>query len=320
MPLLAGCGVVGLLGEPPDLRSPAGPLEVGACLEGMVGNDSDRESVVSCDAPHRFEVVAIAEWPEMNEFIRENGDLSFSRLHPASDTDAQDVLDYFDWATDECQQAIMESAGIADVEVDGHSAVDLGLRLGGGYGLDISLASRTGFQAGDHRTVCSAAWYNSYGAPSLVEFPVGVRFADVNTTSLPIEQRECWAVDYDIVPCDEEHAGQVVVDFDGLEAFGPEVITRAAEGEPTEADWTLEDAFCDELTDAAMARPEFMSGLAYFADLQSDYGWGAWDGEVDDDYTYRYACLVAAPGTTDLLTGDVFAGDVQIVADSSEGA
>jgi hypothetical protein len=286
----------------------------------MVGNDSDRDSVVSCDAPHRFEVTAIVEWPGMDEFISDNGDLSFSRLHPASDTDAQDVLDYFDWATEECQLSIMDAAGIADVEVDGHSAVDLGLRLGGGYGLDISLASRTAFQSGDHRTVCSAAWYNGYGAPTLVEFPAGVRFADVNTTSLPIEQRECWGRDYDVVPCDHDHAAQVIVDFDGLEAFGPEVVTRAADGEPTEADWELEDEFCDELTDAAMARPEFMGGLSYYADVQSDYGWGAWDGEVDEDYTYRYACLMTAPKVGDSLSGDVFAGTAQIVADSSEGA
>lgn len=319
-PLLSGCGVVGLLGDPPDLRAPAGTLEVGACLEGMVGNDSDRDSVVSCDAPHRFEVTAIAEWPGMDDFISANGDKAFSLLHPSGVPKNQDVRDYGDWAFAECQQSVMEAAGIAQVEVDGHTAADLWLRLGGGYGVDTSLASRTAFQAGDHRTVCSAAWFNSYGAPSPVQFPAGVRFADVNTTSLPITQRECWGLDYEVVPCDTDHAAQVIVDFDGLEAFGPEVVTRAAEGEPTEADWKLEDEFCDALTDAAMAMPEFMSGLSYYADLQSDYGWGAWDGTVDEDSSYRYACLMTAPKVGDSLSGDVFAGTAQIVADSSEGA
>jgi hypothetical protein len=312
LPLLAGCALLPLLPGFPH-PSAAGDLKPGVCLEGMVGNDSDRDSIVPCDASHRFEVAAIIEWPGMNAFIDDNGEFSYSRLHPASPSSDDGVNEYLDWAFAACQESVMEVAAIADVEVDGHTAADLWLRLGGGYGVDVSLASRTAFQAGDHRTVCSAAWYNDYGAPTTVEFPPGVRFADVNTTSLPIEQRECWDDDYELIGCDQEHVAQVVVDFDGLEAFGPELITRVAEGNSTESDWDLAAQLCDELTDESMARPEFMYGLSYYADSQSDYGWGSWDGEVDPELTYRFACLIAAPEIGDKLIGDVFAGTAEIV-------
>jgi hypothetical protein len=219
------------------------------------------------------------------------------------------------WASGACNEGAQRRVGIDDVEVEGHTAADLWLRVGGTYNVDLSLGSRDQFVGGDVATVCSLAWYDETGTPRLLSGPA---FSQLLHPGFPADRRECWSGDYSEIPCDEPHAAQVLLAFDGLTAFGPEVIERAAAGEPTEADWAAEDAFCEQLLLRTMPFSANLGDVGYLADIQTGYGWDEFDGTADPDSAYFYACVAAGLEPDDLLVGDVFEGTAAV--DTSGGA
>ena len=89
-----------------------------------------------------------------------DGDLGevWDALHLANGT--AENAEYGMWASRTCNEGAQRRVGIDDVEVDGHTAADLWLRVGGTYNVDLSLGSREQFVAGDVATVCSLAWYD----------------------------------------------------------------------------------------------------------------------------------------------------------------
>ena len=161
--VLSGCSLFTWL-PGPDVTAP--PLAVGVCLDGMNGADADRTSVVDCGEPHLFQITAIDQWPGMADALdAADGDRGavWDDIHHAGGTAGS--AEYGEWASRNCNEAAQRVAGITDVEVDGHTAGDLWLRVGGTYGVDLSLGSREEFVAGDVSTICSVAWYDDAGEP-----------------------------------------------------------------------------------------------------------------------------------------------------------
>jgi hypothetical protein len=306
---LSGCTflstIPGLVPDPPASGN------IGSCLDGLNGADSDRYSVVDCDQPHLFQVTAVDQWPGMADAIEAaDGDLGavWDDIHLAGGT--ADSAEYGMWASRDCNEAAQRTVGIDDVVVDGHTAADLWLRIGGTYNVDLSLNSREKFVGeNDVSTFCSLAWYDESGKPRLVDAPP---FEQLVHPGFAPDMRECWSGNYSTISCDEPHAGQVLLAFDGLEAFGPELIDRAATGQPLEADWTTADDFCEQLLLQTIPSSANLADLGYLADIQVGYGWDEYDGAVDPDAVYFFACLAVAPETGDMLTGDVFEGTAAV--------
>jgi hypothetical protein len=307
---LSGCTLVSSLISTlsPD-STPAALLDT-SCLDGMNGADSDRDSIVDCAEPHLFEVTSIDVWPGMADMVDDaDGDLGqvWDALHLVNGT--AENAEYGMWASRTCNEGAQRRVGIDDVEVDGHTAADLWLRVGGTYDVDLSLGSREQFVGGDVATVCSLAWYDGSGKPRLLDGP---EFARLLHPGFPADRRECWSGDFSEIACDEPHAAQLLVAFDGLEAFGPELIERAATGRLSEVDWAAADAFCEQLLLQTLPFSADLSHLGYLADLQAGYAWDEFDGSVDPEAGYFFACVAVGPDVDDMLVGDVFEGTAAV--------
>lgn len=314
--VLSGCTLVSSLISTFRPDSTPLPSGVGACLDRRIEADSDRNSIVDCDEPHLFEVTSIDQWPGMADAIEAaDGDLGavWDQLHLVDGS--PESLDYGIWASRNCNEAAQRTVGIADVEVDGHTASDIWLRVGGSYGVDLSLGSRDQFVAGDVSTFCSMAWYDDVQRPRLL---TGPKFAQLLHPGFPPDRRECWSGNYSVIACDQPHAAQVLLEFDGLEAFGPELIERAATGEPLEEDWTTADGFCEQLLLQSLPFSVNLGDVGFLADISTGDAWDEFDGTVDPDAGYFFACVAVGLEVDDMLTGDVFEGTAAI--DTSGGA
>lgn len=279
----------------------------GACIDRMNGADSDRTALVDCDEPHLYEVTAIRAWPELTDWIaRADGD--FGAVWDAINLDdaSPEALAYRTWASRACNEAAQYIIGIDQVEVEGHTAADLQLRVGGTYNVDDSLATRDELvRGGDGSTACALAWYDEVGAPRLVTGPL---FAELVNPGFGLDRRECWDVDGRVGSCEQPHAAQVILEFDGLEAFGPELIARAATGAGNDADRVVVEGFCEGLLSQTMPSTLDFGDLGSRSDKAASLAWNAFDGTVDPEGGYVFACLAVGPQAGDLITGDVFDG------------
>lgn len=313
--LMSGCSLL-----EPIQSGGSSSVSVGDCLGEMLGADSDRDSLIDCDEPHRFEVTAIVTWPGMADLVEEQGGdagRAWDRLHTTdSATGGALITEYVDWAERECMAAAQRTLRIDDVTVGDLTAADIWLRLGGGWGVDLSLSSRDAFTRGDHRTVCSVAWYDARNQPLQVEFG-GATFADLAGPDFPLKHRECWDEEYYVTPCTLPHAAQVLAGFEGIAAFGPELVTRIGDGTASEADWLVADDFCGEVLDQAMPSSTDWEDLWYIADVAYNENWEALDGAADPELDYPMSCIAGGEEQGQLFTGDYMDGSVEFVADGT---
>lgn len=309
---LSGCALLTPI-TAPDL-APDGPVAVGSCLDRMNGRDSDRTSIVACIEPHLFEVTSIEEWPGMASML-EGSDPGkvWDAIHLVDGSG--DGADYSEWASRECQDATLDVLDLNQVSMAGISSSKLKLIAGGSYGIDLSLGSRDEFVAGDHRTICSVAWYDQDGPREVVD-PSGIGFAGYLGPGVPISERECWDSKGYEVSCTRPHAAQVVASFEAVDVFDDDIIEHTYDDTMTDDDYDLTDSFCDALMEQLL--PRHVSGeVGYLAEASQGYGWDDWDGKVSDDGGYFYSCLLVARDTEALLSGDVFAGDVTVEGDQA---
>jgi hypothetical protein len=277
----------------------------------MNGYDSARTSLISCTEPHLFEVTGILEWPKMDAVLTgaDPGKV-WDTIHQSNGSG--DGEEYISWASEACQGAAQELLLIDRIEIDGHDAGALRLSVGGGYGIDLSLGSRDEFVAGDHRTVCSVAWYGGGPRPRKVTTPEGLDFSDYAGPGFDLEQRECWDVEAYAVSCAEPHAVQSLVGFDGLEAYGEEIVAHMAEGKMSEEDYKVADAFCEKLLFETIPDSDGLDDLGFLAEASASPAWDDYKGTVDPDGGYFFACLAGPLEAGALMNGDVFAGNTTI--------
>jgi hypothetical protein len=314
IPLLTGCSLLQRI--VPHTAPSAGPLTVGSCLDGMVGADSDRTATVACELPHMFEVTGIDEWPGMADALAAADDAG-ALWDEINGPDAEGHEDYWEWAAKACMASAQRVIGIADVELDGVTAGDLWLRIGGPYNVDHSLATRSDFVGGDHRTVCSLAWYYGTQTPEREANP---SFSELLKPDFPTILRECWDAEYYDVPCTRPHNAQAVVIFDGLPALGPALITRTANGEATDDDWSRVDDVCEELMLQALPSTASLDELWYYGETTVGQGWDDYEDAIDEKLQYPYACLAVGENDGDLISGDVFNGDAHVTTASGSGS
>jgi hypothetical protein len=299
---LSGCSLFPVLPFAPHAGVPSGVSE-GDCLSALNGRDSDRTSRVSCTEPHLFDVVGVKEWPGMAASVAAS-----SAADEFDDiiADRGDANTYFDWAEATCSTYLRHVAGLGGVTVHGKRADDVWLMPGGTFWVDLSLASRDAFIAGDHSTVCSAGWYNDAGNAA-VTYPADVKFGDVLKPVFPTALRDCETFEGDLVSCDQPHDAQILLDFDGLATFGADAIK--APSQMTDDDWAPFDDFCWSLFASTFPKISF-----------DDFRGGAiegigdeWDAleagdAVDTTGRYFFDCAVAAGADGEQLTGDVLSG------------
>jgi len=310
VPLLSGCALLAHLpGATTEPEEPVGPLGIGSCLDGMIGADSDRDAVVSCEVPHLFEVTAVEEWPGMEDLLADASGAD------AAWYDVPDDEGYIDWSSKACMQAAQRMIGIADVAVGDLEAGDMWLRVMGPYNVDMSLASRQAFVDGDHRTVCSLAWYFDNQTPQRSDGS----FADLMKPGVDSDRRECWDSDTYVVPCARPHAIQAMLGFDGLIAFGDDLVKRVADGDASDDDWTTVDDFCEEVLYQALPATSNPDNLYYYGETAFGTGWDEYEDTIDPDLPYPFACLLLPEEDGQLLTGDVFDGDAAVDPASGSG-
>ncbi|MEO5920152.1 MAG: hypothetical protein ABIQ01_03320 [Pseudolysinimonas sp.] len=308
---LSGCG--------PSSEELGGVLE-GSCLRSANGEHADPVSKVDCEEPHLFEVTSMGGWPGLGVAMADaGGDAGdvWDAIHGLDDSDDSTVAaDFATWASRACAEGAQRTTGISEVKVDGHTASDLWLRVGGTYGIDITTATRAAFIAGDQGTYCSLAWYDDSGAARLL---AGRPFSQLLGPGFDLDRRECWDVDDRPTSCARPHAAQVLLAFDGLEAFGPELIARAASGVPTDLDRAAGDSFCAELLRQTLPSVAETDEVGFVSEPAAGSAWDEYDGTIDPRGGYFYACLAVGPQGGDLVIGDVMDGTARLQATGGDG-
>jgi hypothetical protein len=205
------------------------------------------------------------------------------------------------WTDRVCSDAVREVIGWDELSVRGIGADELWLEPMGDFEVDASLAGRTAFAEGDHRTVCSIA------RTEAIAFPQGVTIERLVSSGMPIETRQCWRFPTDeawgsLVDCAEPHTAQMILRFDARTAFGDDFL-MPEERFPPEAYEEFYD-FCNAAVDAV-----FDGGDPDFYAWGQTSMWPTWsfDGADEPFAEWRYfvECGVSRVNDRD-FTGDAF--------------
>jgi hypothetical protein len=279
-----------------------GELEPGACLESSHGRRSDRETIVPCTEPHRYDVVAVDEWPGMADAIAKLGargvweTMTGDAYVPQAEPDGYRV-----WADRVCSDAVRDAIGWDSLSVRGLGADELWLEPMGGFEIDASLAGRTEFDEGDHRTVCSIAW------PAALAYPEGVTIERLTSSGMPSASRLCllfvsedaWGSEVD---CADPHTDQMILRFDARVALGEEFLVpeeRFAPGAYDELSY-----FCTDAVDVV-----FEGGDPDFYAWGQTSTWPVWSFDEADkpfpEWRYFVECAVSRYDGEE-FTGDAF--------------
>ena len=299
--ILSGCSAIPLPLPFLPQRAPVAQVPaVGTCLADMNGYDSDRRSIVACTELHLYDVVGSAEWPGMAGAIEEEGGArKVFDLIIGQDTGSM-VANYWEWATEFCSTALRDTIGWSTTVTD-----DLWVMPAGAYGVDLSLASRADFLAGDHVTLCSAIWWESLAYDS------EITIESMLESEFPLETRDCWVeteLSLEFAYCDQPHTDQSVLTFDGQAAFGIDFIKDPEA--MSDDDWMTVSDRCWELT--RLLLPDFDSDTMYTWAAPSEGP--AWDelasGTPDPGQSYFYSCGIAMHDGSS-FTGDIFGGSIE---------
>ncbi|MFT4283899.1 MAG: septum formation family protein [Protaetiibacter sp.] len=301
--VLSGCALpLPVPRGPVKVSVPDGPLVVpaiGDCLDGMSDVDSDWRSTVPCTEPHLYDIVAIAEWPGMEKALAAESANDVFRELKAFEPDTF-VTAYWEWAHDFCGSAVREALGWGELDARFDALHVLPV---GAWAFDMSLATRTDFVAGEHRTLCSLGWREPHAS-----LP-GATLAEDFVADTTAATEECWvtgSATSTAVDCAASHTDQGVLWFDARAAFGDGFLAPPAE--LTEADWDLAYAMCADLVGAVL--PEAPDSLGVWAWVRYPELWDALaTASPERDTWYTMDCLV---GDFDggRFSGDLFDGAV----------
>ena len=284
--LLSGCALPIPVGPIP-ISHPDGPLvvpAVGECLESLNGRDADWRSSVPCTEPHLYDIVAIGEWPGMTQAL-DGRDPSrvFADIN-AYGTSAL-VEGYWAWASEFCETAARDALGWGGLDP---RYGPLHVLPVGTWGFDMSLAARSDFVKGEHRTLCSIGWYEEHAsAPGLTvaeDF-----FADATDAT-----EECWiagTATSTAVDCADAHTDQAVLRFDARAAFGDAFLRPVDEFD--DEDWDLAYSMCVDLVSSLL--PDLSESLGIWSWVRYPELWDPLASESPDpDTWYTMDCLVGS--------------------------
>lgn len=298
----------------------AGPgdptLAAGACLAEYNGPDSDRTSLVDCTEEHSFDVLGLVTWPDMASAIES---ASAEEVFDDITGEAPSVTGdrYWGWAIDECVGVMREVIGL-DVTVEGKSADELDLIPADRWDMDVSLAAREDFIAGDHTSLCSVTWRDAENQETAIALPTGVTVRDLLSPSFPPELRNCHDRDPDANPsytpadCLEAHHGQYLVIFDGAVALGADWV-ESKDPDGGFDDYAPLDEYCTVLLEAVYPGVLDSPDWIVWSDDWGTLGWESYDGTADPDKQYPVYCGILGVDDTE-ISGDVLSGEAAAVS------
>jgi hypothetical protein len=292
---LTGCALLPplpFLRGPGEERPPAAPvgtdIEEGSCL-GQLDYDGDvtpRDELVSCSVQHSVDVLALVEWPGMDELLAAESVKTV--WDEVSNTYALKGLafDYQRWAATACGDAWRATIGWDRLSVAGKTASEIDLLPSGPFELVAATAEFGDFRDGDHRTRCVLSWFDPIAYH-------GITPADLLTDDFPIVARDCYSDDgtyLQPIICTFPHTDQALLTFDGLTALGAEFV---------QPDGMLDDDQSLDVNSFCMAA---IQGTYGTIDAAEHYIWGGpwggydWDALSDDpdpDASYPFGCVVS---------------------------
>lgn len=129
MLILAGCtgNTVAPTPDDPDVEVPQATLIAGACLNAdAAAPDVVESNVVDCDDPHTHEILASVDIPKDYLFDWDATEEDYRSLSEAINGRAENAraLQFAVWSKVVCEGGMQNRSGLADLEVDGTSALE----------------------------------------------------------------------------------------------------------------------------------------------------------------------------------------------------
>lgn len=309
--LLTGCTAT------PEATAPADPWSVAASANSggvvpepgdcLVETDDriDWTSSMPCQRNHRYDVVSIDTWPGMQDAITET---DAATLYRDLTERPERAAEYLEWADRNCLDRVRETVGWGELrsvqELAGFEPLP-----SAPWAVETSIAGLDDFVDGEHRTVCSVAWWET------LRYPDDVSLGDFFSPSFPRLTRNCWADadDFSVsfTLCDREHIGQSFATIDLMSAYGVDEVVPFGE---------LPDVIRGEIFDACTA---LAVDVVPSLDPETHYSWsmtlngGVWDdlesAPAHPGARYDVECVISRLDEAP-VRGDIFDGTVEVVA------
>ena len=290
---LTGCGILPSPflpfepREPVETLAPDAQVEAESCLDDLRGRIASSADLVTCSTSHTADVIALVEWPGMEELIA--GETAKVIWDELSGNYAQLGLsvDYDDWTADACGDALRELIGWDGLSIGGRDAAELDLRPGGSYEVVAAVAESGAFLDGDHRVRCLASWFEP------IEYSRGMTIADLVTAGFPTIGRDCYLADDEgyLEPtyCNLRHTDQTIVTFDTLTALGAQFVTNDELDTASQLD---ADRFCEDAVGTVLGTWDEADRFVWAGSMWSN-DWAALVDEPDPAGSYPYGCLLS---------------------------
>lgn len=275
--------------------------ETGQCIGKEIKDLDDLapdfNDVVDCRKSHVYEIVEVIEVPK--QFL--TGDTKADRRANRKElgtVKAESPLKtkYEQFASDRCGTETLKAVGLSKVGIGSKTADEAGADpvMGGALSW-LNLTPTANWNDGDAKLVCSIRYTkritttNDVGPKpvrSKTELPA---YADFLTEDFPVDRRQCVAyenrTERTLVPCDEEHFGEMFFSFDARKAFGDAFVKSVNLSDPHDLNWAKISQICSDALPLLLGE-DIDSELTAIAEA----GAGGWDGTSD---YYGVSCLVA---------------------------
>lgn len=288
--LTVGCTKTGT--SPPSEVKTATP-KAGQCIGEEIKDVDDLapdfNDVVPCTKPHIYEVVDVVAVPKQFLKGKTEADRRANRKELATVKDESALKTKFEqFASDRCGPATLKAAGLSKIRIAGKTASEAGADLVMGGALNwLNVSPAANWIDGDAKLVCSIRYTKHITTTDDVD-PLPVRskselpaYADFLTKDFPLDRRQC--VTYDdkekraLLPCDQEHYGEMFFSFDARKAFGKAFVKSIDLADPHDTNWAkigqsciatlpllLGDDIDSELTAIAEPGPSGWDGIGDF--------------------------------------------------------
>ncbi|MDQ3156706.1 MAG: septum formation family protein [Actinomycetota bacterium] len=318
-------------GSKPSATSTAIPAaqavpKVGQCLAKEVPDlddfAPDFNSRVDCTKPHIYEVTAVTDVPA--RFLKgktpKERIAQRTQLATVANEDKSPKLSEFIGTG--CGAASANATGLSKFKFNGKSAQGVyASPISRGAATWINMIDAGNWAEGRRKFVCTIRYTKKPGgspdgAPGAVRSKSDApAFHNFFTKDFPLNRRQCVAYqaggEGELIACDKQHYGEMFVDFDAYETFGPDFLESIGLNEPTEKQWKKLNSPCVD------ALPTIL-GKDYDKDVTAvaERGLGGWIGNGD---FFPTSCVIVARDKRKDLPGGSLIGDAKDVELVSAG-